>query len=126
MTREELRQALQDGADKLRHSAAWRFLKPREQMLSLCARQFWSEADPTTDAALDALLALVNAYRQICAPGTPCWEVWGFVPPALGDGPDGLLLEHLPDVHEAELARRRYVSEGYTGVEIRAGTWPRD
>jgi hypothetical protein len=122
MTREELRQALLDGADKLRHSAVWRFLSQREQTLSVCTRQFWSTDEPVVNDALDALLTLIEVHREIALlPGTLCWELWG-VPP----GTEAAFLERFPNevIPQASTAQAKYEAAGYTHLEMRRGVWP--
>lgn len=72
MTREELRQKLLAGADRLHNSIAWRLLSAEEKNIVLCGRLFWASDNPVTNAALDAFAAIVRSYHDVmvatCAP----------------------------------------------------------
>lgn len=61
MTREQLRQELLDGADELRnHSIIWNRLSAQQKQLATAARAFWATDSAVTNAALDAILALLS------------------------------------------------------------------
>lgn len=58
MTREELRQHLDDGTQRIRNSPLWRFMKEDQRRLFLAVGTFWTQDNPITNAALDDVLAL--------------------------------------------------------------------
>lgn len=61
MNREQLRALILADAVKLQNSMAWRWLSATDKRLSRSAASFWSEDNPVTNAALDALASIYNA-----------------------------------------------------------------
>lgn len=58
MTREELRQQIVDGDQRLQNSVAWRWLSDEQKKLVLIGMAFWQDTnDSVTTAALDDFLA---------------------------------------------------------------------
>lgn len=60
MTRDELRQIIKQGDEKLKNSIAWRMMSGEQRQLLLAGEQFWSEDSDVTNAALDAMIAIYD------------------------------------------------------------------
>lgn len=60
MSRDQLRQIIIDGDEKLKNSIAWRMMNSEQKALLIAGEQFWAADNDVTNAALDAMLAIYN------------------------------------------------------------------
>jgi len=65
MNREQMRQAILAGDERIVNSVAWRFMTDQEKRLLRAGQKFWADTtSDVTNAALDALAAIYNALPE--------------------------------------------------------------
>lgn len=71
MTRDELRQTMLAGQDRLMNSAVWRFLNANQKRLMQASRAALAVDGPATNGYLDEVLALLSRQKATEG-GEPC------------------------------------------------------